>query len=555
MSDTVEETGGAGASTSNGGRGLQRATVGMAIGTAASRLTGVGRILVLAYALGFHHLADAYNLANTTPNMLYDIVLGGVLSATFIPVFVDRLTTRSNKEAWRAISSVVTLAVVVLAAATIVFWLLAPLVIDAFTTFGHTSGISPLTLSNERSVATDLLRWFVPQVFFYGLISLVTALLNARQRFGAPTWVPVANNVVCMIVLLWFRHIAPNPSLHGALVDRHQLFVLGLGTTAGVLLQALLLVPSFARAGLGRVRLHWEPGHEAVRTVMRLGLWTLGFVLANQIALYVVLALAVGAKGNGTVSSYTYAYAFMQMPYAVVAVSVMSAVTPDLSRLWALDDVTAFRKRFASGLRAVLSIILPASIGMLLLAKPAIALLLGHGAANPNQTADTGAALAILAAGLPGFCSFLFVVRALQSMQRTRVAFWLYLVENGINVVLAVALVHSMSVRGLAVSVSVAYTVAALVGILVLRGWLGPLGGRRVWAPLRGSALSTVVMGIAVLVVSNLSGASRGFGLLIRVVVSVGVGVGAYLATAVIMANHEKRTRRLPRRRPPQRPW
>jgi putative peptidoglycan lipid II flippase len=526
----------------------------MALGTAVSRLTGVGRILVLAYALGFHHLADAYNLANTSPNMLYDIVLGGVLSATFIPVFIDRLATRSNKEAWRAISAVVTLALAVLAVATIVFWLLAPLVIDAFTAFGHNSGISPATLTSERAVATDLLRWFVPQVFFYGVISLVTALLNARHRFGAPTWVPVANNLVCIAVLLWFHHVAPDPSLHGTLLHGHQLELLGLGTTAGVALQALLLAPSFARAGLGRVRFHWEPGHEAVRTVLKLGLWTFGFVLANQIALYVVLALAVGAKGDGTVSSYTYAYAFMQMPYAVVAVSVMSAVTPDLSRYWALDDVAAFRRRFTGGLRAVLSIILPAAVGMLLLAKPAIALLLGHGVAKPGETADAGATLAILAAGLPGFCSFLFVVRALQAMQRTRVAFWLYLVENGINVVLALALVHSMSVRGLAVSVSVAYSIAAVLGVAVLRGWLGNLGGRRAWSPLRGSALSTIVMGIAVLVVSNLSGASHGIGLLVRVVASVAVGAAAYLGTAVFMANHERRAQRRDRR-PPPRPW
>lgn len=553
MSEAVEETRGS-AGGSEGGRGLQRATLGMALGTAVSRLTGVGRILVLAYALGFHHLADAYNLANTSPNMLYDIVLGGVLSATFIPVFIDRLATRSNKEAWRAISAVVTLALAVLAVATIVFWLLAPLVIDAFTAFGHTSGISPATLTSERAVATDLLRWFVPQVFFYGVISLVTALLNARHRFGAPTWVPVANNLVCIAVLLWFHHVAPNPSLHSTLLHGHQLELLGLGTTAGVALQALLLAPSFARAGLGRVRFHWDPGHEAVRTVLKLGLWTFGFVLANQIALYVVLALAVGAKGDGTVSSYTYAYAFMQMPYAVVAVSVMSAVTPDLSRYWALGDVVAFRRRFTGGLRAVLSIILPAAVGMLLLAKPAIALLLGHGVAKPGETADAGAALAILAAGLPGFCSFLFVVRALQAMQRTKVAFWLYLVENAINVVLALALVHSMSVRGLAVSVSVAYSVAAVLGVAVLRGWLGNLGGKRAWSPLRGSALSTIVMGIAVLVVSNLSGASHGIGLLVRVVASVAVGGAAYLGTAVFMADHERRAQRRDRR-PPPRPW
>ncbi|MGH9046039.1 MAG: murein biosynthesis integral membrane protein MurJ, partial [Acidimicrobiales bacterium] len=234
MSEAVEEAGiTRGPAPGPGGR-LQRATVGMAFGTAVSRLTGVGRILVLAYALGFHHLADAYNLANTTPNMLYDIVLGGVLSATFIPVFVDRLATRSAAEAWRAISSVVTLAVVLLAAATIVFWVFAPLVIAAFTAFGHTSGISPTQLAQERSAATNLLRWFIPQVFFYGLISLTTALLNARQRFGAPTWVPVANNVVCIVVLLWFRHVAPNPTLHSVLDNGHQMILLGLGTTIGV---------------------------------------------------------------------------------------------------------------------------------------------------------------------------------------------------------------------------------------------------------------------------------------------------------------------------------
>ncbi len=534
--------------------GLQRATLGMAVGTAVSRLSGVGRILVLAYALGFHHLADAYNLANTTPNMLYDIVLGGVLAATFIPVFVDRMATRSPAEAWRAISSVITLALVVLTVATIAFWLLAPFVIDAFTAFGH-HAVPAAVLTQERAVATNLLRWFVPQVFFYGLISLATALLNARSRFVVPMWVPMANNVVCIAVLLWFHQSVGNPTVRGALESGHQLVLLGLGTTVGVGLQALLLVPSYARAGLGRVRFHWDPTHEAVRTVVRLGLWTFGFVVANQVALYVVLALAVGARGDGPVSSWTYAYAFMQMPYAVVAVSVMSAVTPDLSRFWALKDLGAFRRRFTGGLRAVLSIILPAAVGMLILAKPAVALLLGHGAATPGQTADTGAALAILAAGLPGFCTFLYVVRALQAMQRTKVAFWLYLVENVINVVLAIVLVGPMSVRGLAVSLSIAYSVAAVLGIAVLRAWLGHFGGRRAWSPLKGSGLSTLVMGVVVLVASNLSGASHGIGLLVRVLGSVAAGTLAYLATAMFMAGRDRRRQVPPLRLGPPRRW
>ena len=224
-------------------------------------------------------------------------------------------------------------------------------------------------------------------------------------------------------------------------------------------LQALLLVPSFARAGLGRLRLHWEPGHEAVRTVMRLGLWTFGFVVANQVALFVVLALAVGAKGDATVSAYTYAYTFMQMPYAVVAVSVMSAVTPDLSRLWALGDVAAFRRRFSGGLRAVLSIILPASVGN---AAPGQAgdraparSRRGHGRVRRPTPAPRSPSSPPDCRGSAASCSW-FARCSRCSGQRS--AFWLYLVENGINIVLAVALVHSMSVRGLAVSLSVAYT-------------------------------------------------------------------------------------------------
>lgn len=508
----------------------------MAAGTGISRLTGLLRVIALAYALGATHLADAYNLANTTPNMLYDVVLGGVLSATFIPVFVDRLATRDEREAWRAISSVVTIAAVVLVVMTVVFWALAPQVVDAYTALDRATGSTAHRLAAEKAVASTLLRWFVPQVALYGFIALLTALLNTRRRFAAPMWVPIANNVVVIGVLLWFHTIVPRaPSLATARAHPDQLVILGLGTTAGVALQALMLIPSIRGLGVGRLRWRWDPRHEAVRTVVRLGGWTFGFVVANQVALYVVLALAVTASGADPVSSYTYAYTFMQMPYAVVAVSIMSAVTPDLSERWATGDMSGFRKRLTMGLRATMAVILPASVGLLILAKPAVALLLGHGSTSVSSADSTGAALAMFSLGLPGFCAYLYIVRVLQSMQRTKVAFWLYVVENGVNVLLAVALVHPLGVRGLALSLSVAYTVAALCGVLVLRRWLGTLGTPGAWAPLRRVAGATVAMGVAVLLVSNLSGADRGLGLLLRVGAAVIAGVVVYGGLAVLL--------------------
>jgi putative peptidoglycan lipid II flippase len=250
----------------------------------------------------------------------------------------------------------------------------------------------------------------------------------------------------------------------------------------------------------------------------------------------VVTALAVGAKGADPVSSYAYAYAFLQFPYGVVAISVMTRVTPELSAHWATGNIDQFKQRFVSGLRSMLAIILPSSVGMLLLAIPASDLLLAHGATSANGTANISGALAMFALGLPGFCTYLYVVRALQSMQHTQTAFWLYLIENSINVLLALALVGPMGVRGLALSLSIAYTVAAVGGLVVLRHWLGPLGDRVVWRPTLRVAVGSLVMAVPVAVASNLSTATQGVGLVVRVLAGAGAGAVVFVGVAAMWA-------------------
>ena len=524
--------------------GLMAAVGSMAAGTTISRATGVLRVLALVYVLGISPLADAYNLANTIPNMVYDVVLGGVLGATFIPVFIQRLTSTSEREAWKSISAVVTLAVVLLAATTAIFLALAPLLIDAFTSLEHVQHTgSAQHLATQRHVATVLLRWFVPQVFLYGLLSIGGALLNVRRRFGAPMWVPIANNVVCIGVLLTFAAVAPSPSLHSVSMSPGQLALLGAGTTAGVLVQFLLLLPSLTKAKLGRLRWRWDLKDPAVRTVARLGSWTFGFVVINQAALFFVIALAFSVGGSGPVSSYTYAYAFWQMPYAIVAVSVMSAVTPDLATHHSTEDEIAFIARFGSGLRSVLAMMIPASVALFLLAKPAIALLLGHGNTQPRQTAETGMALAELSLGLVGFSVFQYVVRALQAMHRTKAAFWLYLGENVINVGAALLLVGPLGLAGIALSVSVGYSVAAVAGLLLLEHWLGHLGSPGCYRPLGRICASSAVMGLVIAVVSNLSGALAGPALVARVLGAAILGAGAYLGTAALVHTSQTRDR------------
>jgi putative peptidoglycan lipid II flippase len=517
---------------------IGRATAVMAVGTTLSRVTGVIRIVAVVYALGADsHLADAYNLANTMPNIIHDIVLGGVLSATFIPVFVHRLTTRPDDEAWEAISAVTSVTLIVIAAASVVFVLLAPFIIDATTALNHSA-----QAAQDRRVATELLLLFVPQLTCYGFISLGTALLNARRRFGAPMFSSIANNVVVIAVLLYYGitvHRAAR-SIGGLAHDRNQLLLLGLGTTAGVVAQAALMVPSLRRAGL---HLTWRPDvhHEAVRTIMRLSGWTFGLVVANQIALVVILTLA--GHVQGAVSAYTYSWTFFQLPYGVVAVSIMSATAPELTALWSRGDRDGFRRRMAAGLRTMMAIVVPAAAGLLILSRPLVGLLFAHGVTTVADTIPTATSLALLALGLPGFCVFLYAVRVLQSVQDLRSAFWLYVLENGINIVAAVALVGPLGVvRGIALSITLAYTVAAVTALVHLRNQVDGLDGALVVGPLLHVALATGALVVGAALGSNVSGSETSLGLFVRVVVGGVAGGGAFILTAGVLGG---------RRRPP----
>ena len=231
---------------------LRTSAAYVAAGTGASRVTGLLRFVALAWALGQTSLADSYNLANTTPNMLYDIVLGGILSATFIPVFVDRLSNKSEREAFDSISAVLTVSVVVLGVTTLAALVAAPFLIDALTVLDTHSGPDQIhRVLLERQVATGFCAVRDPDRGLR-LFALGASLLTRAARFVAVAWAPIVNNLVCIGVLVWFGLWAG----HGASlasVEQHQtqLVLLGLGTSLGVVLQGAALVPSLRRADLG----------------------------------------------------------------------------------------------------------------------------------------------------------------------------------------------------------------------------------------------------------------------------------------------------------------
>ena len=510
----------------------------MASGTLASRLTGLFRVLVLAWVLGFTPIADAFNLANTVPNMLFDLVLGGVAGATFIPVFVERLALDGERRAWKSISSVITGALIVLAAASLLAWFCAPWIIEGFTVFHRTSTAASATvLAQQRAVATELLRWFVPQIFFYGVIGIATALLNIRNRFGVGSWVPVANNLVCIGVLVWFHLVDPTPTLH-SLNGSRDLLWLGLGTTLGVAVQFLCLLPSLARSDLWRLSFRFDVKDPAVRAVSRLGSWTLLVVVLNQVSLYVVLAFAFGVGGNGPVSAYTYGWSFMQMPYAVVVVSVLGALTPQLAGLSTAKDFVGLSERLRFGLRQSLVIIIPCTLVLLILAQPIVAILLNH--ANATHTLAVGTVLAVLAAGLPGFTVFQLGVRGLQAMQCAREVFYLYALQNVLTIALCVG-IGRHSLAGLTASVSIAYSAAAVVAIIALARHrvhiASVIWSRHVQRSLGASLAATLAMALAYAAPTW----NRGLGLVARFSIAAMLGVMAYVVVVSVLAHRVSR--------------
>lgn len=505
---------------------LQRRVVTLASGTMISRVSGLLRTLVLAYVLGFTPLADGFNLANTIPNSLYDLVIGGVIGATFLSVFVQRITLDGERKAWRSISSVVTLTLIVLAGATLLTWILAPYIVDAMTAFNH---LDPhrdaVVLQNQREVATTFLRWFAPQVFLYGVLSLCGVLLQIRNKFAAVSYAPIVNNVVAIAVLIWFHIAVPTPTVTSVLGTR-ELALLALGTTLGLLAQFFVLIPSLTSSRLGRVRLRLDMRDEAVRGVLRLGSWTILVVIVNQVALYFVLALAFGVGGSGPVSAYTYGWAFMQMPFAVVVASVLQAVNTDLIALYTSDDRHGYSERLMDAMRTSLTIVVPLAGLMVILAQPIVALLLNHG--DGSIKLEAGVVLAVLATGLPGYTVFQVIIRGLQAQQRGRDIFGLYALQNLGTVILA-AFMGRHSLGALISTISISYTLAAMAGLGVMHYRQTSVEAVFLEPHLRRLLLASVATALTTAVAYSFMGSTAGVGLAVRTGIATATGLLTFL--------------------------
>ncbi len=457
--------------------GLLRSSAVVAVGTAISRVTGFVRIAAIAYALGVTALAGTYSYANETPNIVYELLLGGVLTATLVPLFVKYFDSDDEDAA----SAIFTVSMLALLAVTVVGVIIAPWIVQLYTLHASGSG-----LAAQRELATTLLRLFMPQMLFYGIVTLATAMLNARRRFAAAAFAPILNNVVVIAIFLALPKVASGElTVHNVLDDSTLVVMMGLGTTAGIVVMALALLPPLHRSG---VHLRFLPAfrHAAVRTMVRLSGWTVGYVIANQIALLVITILANGTSGGPFV--YVSAYAFFQLPHGLFAVSFMTTFAPELAAAGVRGDLAALRAQLSRGLRLTTIVIVPAAAMYLGLARPIVVVLLQRGAFSASDATQVADTLAAFAVGLLPFSLYLFALRAFTSRLDTFTPFWINCVENAVNIGLAFPLYVWLGIPGLAL----------VVLHRVLRGLDPRAGGVAPASPRRRRATSRVDGGAVV---------------------------------------------------------
>ena len=433
----------------------------MSVGTAASRATGFVRTSLLAAVLGVTASADAYNTANTVPTMLLVLVTGGTLSAALVP-----LLTRPVGDAARAKTASVTASaiVVVTVATTCVAVIAAPLITRLFA-----ARVDGADREAFLSVTTWWLVLALPQVALYALSVVSVAALNSVGRLALAGAAPVATNVVAIAVLVGYLVSDMSRPLALADLDWPALLPIGLAMTCGVAATAWLQWRGARRALLGlrlTLRLRWND--PTLRELRQVGRWTMLYVVANQVALAVIVTVANGV--GGATAAYQWAFAVMQLPYAVIAVSLLSSAYPRLVR--AHDDLPLLARRVARTTRLVLFLMLPCGVLLLLLAAPLAALLTGYagGTGVPLVTA----AVQLFGLALVPFTAFQLLTRVLYAVGDPKVPALVNVAVAAVNIAgaLATAAIASSDeavVRGLVAAYAASYAVGALLLGVIIR--------------------------------------------------------------------------------------
>jgi putative peptidoglycan lipid II flippase len=495
------EEGAPAAAAGSASSSLLRSSGAMAVGTLASRVTGFVRNAVLVYAIGTHYLGDAYNLANTLPNIVYNLALGGILTSVVVPLLVNAAKRdRDRGEAYD--QRIFTLGVLALGGITLVATLAAVPITAVYAT-----GIG----NSAAYHLTELFAYFfIPQIFFYGVSSLAGAILNARGSFAAPMWTPVINNIVVIVVGVTFMTVAGlNRTPQN--ISGSEIWLLGIGTTLGIVLQTAALIPSLRRVGF-----RWRPRRDfrryEVSEIGRMSGWMFGYVLTTQIAFLFTTRVSniAGARvsqhaAGAGFAAYSNAYTLFQLPYAIVGISVITALLPRMSAHAAERRYQLVSADFSTATRLASVIVVPAALILAVLGTPLAEGVFAYGSTTVASARYLGEIFAVFSLGLLPYMLFQLLLRVFYAMHDSRTPALIGCVTMVINIaanLIALAVLPPQHVvAGLGAGFGVANLVGTIAAWQVLRRRIGGLDGRAIGAGLvrmHASAIPAAIFAIAV---------------------------------------------------------
>lgn len=432
----------------------------MGLGTIISRVTGLVRNLLLVAALGTGILGDSYNVANTTPNILYNLLIGGALSAVFVPQIVRSFRDSDGGSAY--VSRLVSLIGTALLLITVVAMVLAPLFISIY---------APTFVGRSRDVTIAFALYCLPQILFYGLFGILGQVANAKEKFGPMMWAPIANNLVVIGLFSYFLSITDEISL--ATITDSQIQILGIGTTFGIALQALMLIPTLRASGLSlRFRTDWRG--VGLDKALRLASWMFVFVLISQLGFLATVNIAtraaVAADAAGIAygvgyTPYANAYLILLLPHSIVTISIVTALLPTLSSLVIDRNLDELRMKLNGALRLVAIVTVPASCFFLLFGeRVAEAIFFGI---TEESAIFIGRVLSSMALGLIPLSINLVLIRGLNAFENTKYQVISNLVINLVAMIISVIAAINLEARSVTVGLGIAFTASYWVGIFV----------------------------------------------------------------------------------------
>ena len=455
----------------------------MAAGTVVSRMSGFVRAFLLAAALGNVLHADLFTIGNTIPNMLYILLAGGVFNAVLVPQLVRAM--KQDPDGGDAYTNrVITLAGLFLFGVTVLLVVAAPWVMSIYLD----PCFAQPALAAQRESVIAFAYYCLPQVFFYGMFVLVGQILNARGRFGPMMWAPIANNVIAVIVLVAYLVIfgpATASEVNGPFTTG-QVLLLGLGSTLGIVAQFAILLPYLKAAGF-TYRPRFDFHNTGLGHTLRLGTWTVLFVIVNQIAYTVVVRLASsgtaqaachagsgGSEGTGY-AVYSTTFLIVMVPHSVITVSLATAILPRLAARAADGDLRGLARSLSGTLRSALALIIPFACLLPVIARD-LANAISYAAVRANFDLYT-LSLALFGPAILLFTVHYLMLRGFYALERTRTVFWIQCGVAATNIVVALALVARTDAEHTSPALVVAYAASYAVGSVLSYAVLGRLLG------------------------------------------------------------------------------